>query len=45
MDGELTVSEVAYACAFENVGYFCRYYLKVTGEKPSDTQKRFSGEK
>lgn len=45
MDGELTVSEVAYACAFENVGYFCRYYFKVNGEKPSDTKKRFSGEK
>ena len=43
--GEFTVSEVAYACAFENVGYFCRYYFKVTGEKPSDTQKRFSKEK
>ncbi len=45
MDGELTVSEVAYSCAFENVGYFCRYYLKTYGETPSETKRRFAIEK
>ena len=39
-DGELTVAEVAYASGFENVGYFCRYYRKITGEAPGNTKKR-----
>jgi len=38
--GNFTVSEVAYACGFENVGYFCRYYRQFVGESPSQTQKR-----
>jgi len=39
-DGSFTVSEVAYACGFENIGYFCRYYRQFTGETPGDTQKK-----
>jgi len=44
-DGGFTVSEAAYASGFDNVGYFCRYYLKTYGETPSDTKKRFVGGK
>ena len=35
----LAVAEAAYACGFENIGYFCRYYKKITGEMPSETGK------
>lgn len=38
--GGCTVSEVAYACGFENIGYFCRYYKKITGETPQQTKLR-----
>ncbi len=35
-----TVAEVAYASGFENIGYFCRYYKKITGETPKQTKQR-----
>lgn len=35
-----TVAEVAYACGFENVGYFCRYYKRITGETPKQTRQK-----
>ena len=41
-EGEFTVKEVAYACGFENIGYFCRYYKSTVGETPSETKARFS---
>lgn len=31
---QCTVAEAAYASGFENIGYFCRYYKKVTGKTP-----------
>ncbi len=37
-EGSCTVSEVAYACGFENVGYFCRYYKKITGKTPTQAK-------
>lgn len=37
-EGSCTVSETAYACGFENIGYFCRYYKKITGETPQQTK-------
>lgn len=39
-EGSLTVSEVAYASGFENVGYFCRYYRQMKGEAPGETRKK-----
>jgi AraC-like DNA-binding protein len=39
-EGTYTVSEVAYACGFENVGYFCRYYKRELGEAPGEAKKR-----
>ena len=39
-DGGHTVSEVAYACGFENVGYFCRAYRAAVGEAPGETKKK-----
>ena len=41
-EGSCTVSEAAYACGFENIGYFCRYYKKITGETPMETKLRNS---
>ena len=41
-EGSCTVSEAAYACGFENLGYFCRYYKKITGETPLETKLRHS---
>ncbi len=41
-EGSCTVSEAAYACGFENVGYFCRYYKRITGTVPSAAKKRNS---
>jgi len=35
-----TVAEAAYASGFENIGYFCRYYKKVTGQTPRETKER-----
>lgn len=37
-DGNCTVSEAAYASGFENLGYFCRCYKKLTGETPLETR-------
>ena len=39
-EGGCTVAEAAYACGFENIGYFCRCYKKVTGETPQETKHR-----
>ena len=39
-EGSCTVSEAAYACGFDNIGYFCRYYKKITGETPMETKRR-----
>ena len=39
-DGSCTVTEAAYACGFENLGYFCRYYKRITGESPGQTRSR-----
>lgn len=39
-EGSCTVAEAAYACGFENIGYFCRYYKKITGETPQETKRR-----
>lgn len=36
----ITVNEAAYASGFENIGYFCRYYLKETGETPTETKSK-----
>lgn len=44
-DGSLTVAEVAYASGFESVGYFCRYYRKVTGVSPGETKQEYNNEK
>ena len=41
-EGSCTVSEAAYACGFENIGYFCRCYKKITGETPLETKLRNS---
>ena len=35
-----TVAEVAYASGFDNIGYFCRYYKKITGETPKQTKEQ-----
>ena len=35
-----TVAEAAYASGFENIGYFCRYYRKITGESPGETKRK-----
>ena len=37
-EGSCTVAETAYACGFENIGYFCRYYKKITGKTPQQTK-------
>lgn len=37
-EGSCTVAEAAYASGFDNIGYFCRYYKRVTGETPSETK-------
>jgi transcriptional regulator GlxA family with amidase domain len=34
-----SVTEAAYACGFENLGYFCKYYKKITGESPGSTKR------
>ena len=39
-EGSCTVAEAAYAAGFENIGYFCRYYKKITGDTPSETRLR-----
>lgn len=39
-EGSCTVAEAAYAAGFDNIGYFCRYYKKITGETPRTTQLR-----
>ena len=41
-EGGFTVSEVAYASGFENIGYFCRYYRQITGESPGETKRKYN---
>ena len=38
-DETCTVAEVAYASGFENIGYFCRCYKKITGKTPKQTKQ------
>ena len=38
-EGSFTISNVAYLCGFDNVGYFCRYYRRIIGEAPGETRK------
>jgi AraC-like DNA-binding protein len=40
-----SVTEIAFACGFNNLGHFARDYLKRFGERPSDTIKRAKGGK
>ena len=40
-DGNCTVTEAAYDSGFENIGYFCECYKKITGETPKQTKQRF----
>jgi transcriptional regulator GlxA family with amidase domain len=35
-----SVTEVAFACGFGNLGHFAGDYFKCFGERPSDTFKR-----
>ena len=39
-EGSCTVAEAAYASGFDNIGYFCRYYKRITGETPTETKKK-----
>ena len=39
-EGSCTVAEAAYASGFDNIGYFCRYYKKITGETPKETKSK-----
>ena len=34
-----TVAEAAYGSGFENIGYFCRYYKKITGQTPKESRQ------
>lgn len=34
-----TVAEAAYGSGFENIGYFCRYYKKITGQTPKQSRQ------
>jgi len=36
---ETTVTSVAYACGFSNLGHFAKYYHAAFGEHPSATLK------
>ena len=38
-EGDVTVSEVAYACGFENIGYFYRAFKSFTGQTPVSFMK------
>ena len=44
-EGGFTVAEVAYASGFENIGYFCRYYRRITGESPGETKRNITKNK
>lgn len=35
-----SVTAVAYACGFSNLGHFARYYYRTFGEHPSDTLRK-----
>ena len=39
-ESNLSVSEIATICGFENIGYFCRYYRQITGESPGETRNK-----
>ena len=35
-EGSCTVAEAAYASGFDNIGYFCRSFKKITGKTPGE---------
>jgi len=39
-DGSYTVAEVAQYMGFDDTAYFCRFYKKLTGETPKQTQQK-----
>lgn len=43
IDGNCSVLEAATGSGFHNLSYFCRYYKRVTGETPGQTQAKFNG--
>jgi transcriptional regulator GlxA family with amidase domain len=36
-DPATSVTSVAFACGFSNLGHFAKYYYSTYGERPSDT--------
>jgi AraC-like DNA-binding protein len=40
---ETTVTSVAYACGFSNLGHFAKYYYAAFGEHPSETLRTTRG--
>lgn len=40
LNGELTVTEVAFGCGFEHLGRFSHYYRARFGERPSQTRAK-----
>lgn len=38
-EGGCTVAEAAFASGFENIGYFCNCYKKITGQTPTQTRE------
>lgn len=41
MQGEESISEIGYACGFENLSNFYRHFKKVTGLVPKDYRRQF----
>jgi transcriptional regulator GlxA family with amidase domain len=39
-DADTTVTAVAFACGFSNLGHFASDYRKLVGERPSETLQR-----
>jgi transcriptional regulator GlxA family with amidase domain len=39
-DGDVSVTEVAYACGFGNLGHFAKYFRSKYGEAPSAVLSR-----
>jgi AraC-like DNA-binding protein len=38
-EGSCTVTEAAYASGFENIGYFCKCYKRLTGRTPGQAKR------
>ncbi|EFK07036.1 conserved domain protein, partial [delta proteobacterium NaphS2] len=42
-EGVLTFNEITYAVGYEDIAFFRKVFVRLTGLRPTEYQKRFTG--